>query len=494
MRRSKSVLRSLLVLLLLAGLMGVALAPMFANVRAAPQNAVNSSVTCPAATPTPTTVPAATTVPSATPDTTPAPPPTPTATPLTSVPSLTVLINEVGWMGTAACYTDKWIELWNPGSISIDLTGWTLTGAPGTIGPGTSGALSLSGTIPANGYYMIAQNPDVFQPAFSFVLIDPNLNLSFFGEALYLVSPFPNVVDTANINGLRWPAGSSFPNYQSMERRGVVPDVPSAWITYDGPTGPTSTNVKDGNGNYIHGTPGAQNWAFGLMITPSPVPTATRRIKTPTPFPPTPFAHVVLNEFLPRAGYDWNGDGVVNINDEFIEIENLGPISVNLSGWKLDTVLDSSSPFYLPSRTLNSGQRAVFFGSTTGLLLQDSGDTVRLINRFGIIVDARSYGPVLNPDQTHCRIPDGIGYWRFPCFPTPGNANALTGSAPAPPPIAAAEPTPCLLADTVPDPFVQAVCQAFGADTWNRKYWDDLAQQNEYPVPDPHSKWQTSIQ
>jgi Lamin Tail Domain len=396
-------------------------------------------------------------------------------------------------MGTAACYSDQWIELYNPGPDPIDLTGWTLRGATGTIG--TGGVLYLSGMINNGGYYVIAQNPNVFQaPPFTYGLIDPFLRLSTFGETLILKSPtdFIDSANISNINGGPWPAGS-YSNHASMERRGPVQDDSTAWITWADPTLPPTTLVTDRGGNLVHGTPGGQNWAFGKTITPSPVPTATRRIKTPTPFPPTPFAHVVINEFLPRAGYDWNNDGVVNVYDEFIEIENLGPIDVNLSGWKLDTVLDSSSPYYLPFRTLKSGQRAVYFGSKTGLLLRDSGDTVRLINSRGVVVDARSYGPVLAPDQSHCRIPDGIGYWRIPCFPTPGNVNALNGSAPAPPPVAAAEPTPCLLADTVPAPFVQAVCDPFGADLWNGKYWDDLAQQDEILVPDDHSKWQTTI-
>ena len=81
---------------------------------------------------------------------------------------------------------------------------------------------------------------------------------------------------------------------------------------------------------------------------------------------------------------DWNGDGTVNNYDEFIEVENLGPGVVDLSNWKLDVILNGgSSPFILPSRKLNLNKRVVFFGSTTHLLLEDSGDTVRLIDSRG---------------------------------------------------------------------------------------------------------------
>ncbi len=47
-----------------------------------------------------------------------------TATP--NPPLLTVIINEVAWMGTIASTSDEWIELYNPGTVAIDLTGWVL--------------------------------------------------------------------------------------------------------------------------------------------------------------------------------------------------------------------------------------------------------------------------------------------------------------------------------------------------------------------------------
>ena len=41
--------------------------------------------------------------------------------------ALDVVINEVAWMGTSDNWRDEWIELHNPTSSSIDLTGWVLT-------------------------------------------------------------------------------------------------------------------------------------------------------------------------------------------------------------------------------------------------------------------------------------------------------------------------------------------------------------------------------
>lgn len=411
-----------------------------------------------------------------------------------------LLINEVGWMGTKASSSDEWVELYNPGACTMDLANWTLVGTNlyYTTGRFTITFPSNAGVIAPGGYYVIAVNSGVFQN------LTPNLltsSLSLLNnyQALQLFSPTTTYtpVDTANnIGNYYWPAGTGSPNYASMERHGHADDGPAAWVTYAGPTGPTSTNVKDRNGNYVRGTPGGPNWANTVTITPSPVPTATSKPKIPTPVPPTPFAHVVINEFLPRAGFDWNNDGVVNTNDEFIEIENLGPISVNLSGWKLsDDPNIGKKTFSLPAQTLQPGQRAVFYGSTTHILLVDSGDTIRLINSRGVIVDARGYGVVKYPDQSHCRIPDGDGYWQLACFPTPGNENVLTGVMPSPPPaVKVNQPAPCLLPDTTPLEFRLAVCNPFGADIWNRKYWDSSAGQSQFIIPDPFSKGQVTVE
>ena len=203
---------------------------------------------------------------------------------------------------------------------------------------------------------------------------------------------------------------------------------------------------------------------------------------------------MVLNEFLPRAGFDWNGDGVVDVYDEFIEVENLGPVDGDLEGWTLDAVGDTTTSYTLPSLTLKPGERALYFGSTTNILLHDSGATVRLLNNDGTIVDARGYGVVDQPDQSWCRIPDGVGYWTHPCFPTPGTVNSLTGTLPLLPPNAINLPPVCLLPDTAPDSFIQAECHSYGADMFNPSYWDDQAGQSEFPVPDAYNKWHTSVQ
>ena len=77
----------------------------------------------------------------------------PTPTPARTAP-LTVVINEVAWAGTQSSSNDEWIELYNPSSQAVLLDGWTLKAADG------SPNISLSGTIPAGGYFLLERTDE----------------------------------------------------------------------------------------------------------------------------------------------------------------------------------------------------------------------------------------------------------------------------------------------------------------------------------------------
>jgi hypothetical protein len=203
----------------------------------------------------------------------------------------------------------------------------------------------------------------------------------------------------------------------------------------------------------------------------------------------------VINEFLPRAAYDWNQDGRVDVFDEFIEVANLGPVDVNLQGWKLDDVANAGSdPFSLPNMVLKPGERALFYGKQTNILLSDGGDTVRLLSPANVIFDAQSYPVVTVADQTWCRLPDLRGSWYSDCFPTPNLPNQRRGQLPSLPPGTGLEEPLCLLADTLPEEFLLAECRGFGEDMFNMRYWDRTAWWSEFRVLQNGSKWESFVQ
>jgi hypothetical protein len=282
-----------------------------------------------------------------------------------------------------------------------------------------------------------------------------------------------------------------------MERRAVVADSDTAWITNTNSATWTKHDARGtGSTTYlIRGTPGYANWAFSVTATPSPVPTATlRATPTRTLPPPPPPPLIAINEFVPRPGSDWNSDGVVNTDDEYIELLNHGVVPVNLGGYRLDDEVNiGSNPYTLPSTiTLQPGERYVFYGSETGLLLSDGGDGVRLLKPNGQLADAYNYSVVEFPDQAFCRLPDngGADDWNMNCFPTPGLKNSLSGSILRPPTLIDVDQTLCPIADTLPEGFILAECTPFGNNIWSRFYWDKFGWFGERSLPYVNGKWE----
>ena len=210
----------------------------------------------------------------------------------------------------------------------------------------------------------------------------------------------------------------------------------------------------------------------------------------PTPLPPPPL--VGINEFVPRPGHDWNGDGVINTNDEYIELLNHGVVDVNLSGYGLDDEVNiGSDPYRLPSVILKPGERIVFYGSQTGLLLSDGGDGVRLLNPTDNWWTHTIISLSIIPIRLFaaCLIMAGWTIGTKTAIPTPGLQNSLSGSLVTPPPQKGDTQPLCPIADTLPKDFVLAECQPFGNNIWNRYYWDKFGWFGERVLPDINSKW-----
>ena len=389
---------------------------------------------------------------------------TPTITP-TPTASRTVMINEVAWAGTEASSGHQWIELYNTSDDDINLLNWQITAADGTptIDFLSADCANPNCTIAKGGYFLLERTQDTVVGIPADLIYTEALEEG--GEFLKLISPTGQVVDTANNDGGGWPAGSALPDFGSMERSGVVADGSSAWFTFAG----APSAYLDASNKPINGSPGEANWAINVTATPSPIPTRTPISPTGTPTS-YPFQSVVLNEVLPRPGHDWNGDGVVDFNDEYIEIINRGGSPVNLLNWQLDDEYNSGSdPYRIPSITLQSGARIAIFGYTSHISLSDGGDTVRLLNSNSQIVDVLTYTVVKEADQSWCRFPEN-GFWNPNCFLTPNEENALRGIFidQLQDPVRFA----CVAPDTVPDSISLIECGLLGMSIRDENFWD----------------------
>jgi hypothetical protein len=107
-----------------------------------------------------------------------------------------VFINEVAWMGTTLSATDEWIELFNDGAEDIALSGWKILADDG------SPSVGLSGSIPANGYYLLERTDDGSVPNVAADKIYSG-DLGNAGETLRLLDNAGGIVDTV-IGGTGW--------------------------------------------------------------------------------------------------------------------------------------------------------------------------------------------------------------------------------------------------------------------------------------------------
>jgi uncharacterized repeat protein (TIGR01451 family) len=164
-----------------------------------------------------------------------------------------VVITEVCWAGTLASPEDQWIELANLTDVDVSLAGWSLV-ISYPDGPDVS--ISLSGMVPAHGYYLLERGGD-------HVVADIPADLIFRvalpqeGGRLRLLSPDGMVLDLANPDGGPWPAGLAMEGLvASMER--VDPTAPG----YDENWKTNNTVTRygvDATGAPINGTPKHEN-------------------------------------------------------------------------------------------------------------------------------------------------------------------------------------------------------------------------------------------
>jgi hypothetical protein len=402
---------------------------------------------------------------------------------------LSILINEVAWSGTSSSRTDdEWIELYNTESVARNLNGWRLTidTSSDQSTETTLVAFTSADTILPGNFFLLARSTSGNFDIFNNVTEDKGFTTSIPNTGiivLRLYSPQNLLIDTAN-NGKNsgWYAGTASTTYASMERKGgKVLDSSSAWHTFSG-----STFAFNRDGSAVRGTPKRANSA--ITTTPS-------RTRTPTLVPTAvPVGRPVLNEFLARPGFDWNLDGNVDVFDEFIEIKNLGPVDINVGGWKIDDVENGgSNPFTLPSTILKPGERMVVYGLQSNILLSDGGDTVRLLNTSNKVFDSYTYKIAKVVDESVCRIADGNGNWYEDCLPTPKFINQRDGEAPVMPGEGFESPV-CGLPDTLPEAFLIAECRGYGANLWRALFWDAEGWGGDKYVPANKSKWETFVE
>ncbi len=408
---------------------------------------------------------------------------TPTITNTGTLPTPTpkapahIVISEFRTLGPLGA-EDEFIELYNPTGLSVNIGYWTINKSAGCGSTISTLVTIYYGTVLKPGqHYLVA----AFASSSSIANADQRFSPGIANNGgLAVVTSGGSLVDQVGMCAdTYYGEGRSLPPLPVAPLAGTPTPLPgTSDQSYERKPGgdtacyDTGDNVKDftlispANPQY---TANGIKLCAGVVIT-SPTPSLTPTItptRTATRAPTAIPAAAVLNEFLPHPQTDWNADGTANVGDEYIEIINLSPVALSVTGWKLDTGVDSPTEFTLPDLTLQPRQIATFFGSQTGLSLSDGGGTVRLVNTSGRIVDARSYPIVELPERTWCRLPDGSAFWGFACRPTPNQPNISVKVSLSEAGSGVGGASTCPQENVAPQALVIAECGGFGAGIAN---------------------------
>ncbi len=258
----------------------------------------------------------------------------------------------------------EWVELFNPTDLDIFLTDYSLK-------DGSVAAKNLSGTIISGGYF-------VYEVSSGW------LNNS--GETISLIhKPSTVTIDQVTYGG--W----------NDNQDNQPPAPPSEKSLQRIPNG-QDTDDDQNDFRILSSSKGVENT----------LPVFSDKI--------------FINEIVPQPA-----DGSVN---EFVELYNSGVAEVDLSSWQIDDIENAgSSPFTIPDGTIiSAGGYLTFYNSTTNIVLNDSGDSARLIDPNGDEKSKVDYS-ASKRGQSYSKFDSS---WQWTLTITPNAQNILTLEQPAP--------------------------------------------------------------
>ncbi|MFC1687751.1 lamin tail domain-containing protein [Patescibacteria group bacterium] len=357
-----------------------------------------------------------------------------------------VVISEIKLSGGSGYTKDEFIELYNPSKFNVELSGFRLTKQTSSGNEYDLVTIFDSINIPGFGFLLIT-HPEGYEGGVEPDVVFDTGNTIANSNSIVLYDDQGDIVDLVGFGSTTIFEGESVANPsagRSVERKAQAEST----------TESMSAEGEDylyGNGYdsdfnsedfVLRETPDPQNSLSApetlLQVTPidpckptpigpiSPVPPASPGIpaRPNTPVPEDTdedsvfmenqiLEGIILNELFPAP------DGS-DAELEFIELYNTRDDDIDLIGW---SVTDTKSSFVIPKgTTIESENVFVFFRPETKISLNNSGDTVYLINPAGEIVQGVEYGKA-ESDKAFAFFPEQGWQWTDA---TPGEENVIS--------------------------------------------------------------------
>ncbi|MDI6882928.1 MAG: lamin tail domain-containing protein [Patescibacteria group bacterium] len=310
---------------------------------------------------------------------------------------LSVVINEIAWMGTETSYNDEWIELYNNSNSIVNLDGWKLITEDGAL------EINLKGEIPEKGFFILERTDDKTVLSIKADLIYKG-GLNNKGEHLRLVDKDKKIIDEVNC-AAGWFAGDN-KTKQTMERKNslVFGNSPENWQTSQNPGGTPKTE-----NSVVSSHPPQETQAKKKS---EPQQEFEEKELEPIIYP----KNIFINEIMPSPeGPD--------IENEWIEIFNENGFEVDLSFWKIRDKLGATKTYSFPQgRKIAPFGFLVLLRGETKITLQNNGDGLELLNPMKEIVHKVDYQKAFL-GQSYNRIDSD---WLWSTTLTPGKENAIT--------------------------------------------------------------------
>ncbi|HUC20377.1 MAG TPA: lamin tail domain-containing protein [Candidatus Polarisedimenticolaceae bacterium] len=305
--------------------------------------------------------------------------------------------------------SQEFVELYNPSGSAVSVSDWTVeykaAASVSTEASWTKKA-SLSGLIPAYGFYLIATKSYLDSAD-----ADWSPTLAARGGTVRLKAASGLVVDQLGYgetaNGAEGLPASSPVTGGSIER------LPG----HTQPRAGNGIDTGDNGSDFTIRTEAEPQSSTSPLENPDETPSEQGEEPSEQPVPPSSLAAITISEALVDPISPLHDS-----DDEFIELYNPNAEPMQLKDYRLRCGSSFHDYYQLPSLLIPSMGYVVLYARQTGLGLTNGGGTVQLLDPDSNVIDQTPPYPAAPAGQAWAAFDGG---WQWTLQLTPGQPNVL---------------------------------------------------------------------